>query len=59
MVEKEDVGMNVEMENSEGWKGYGCVRMRGCEVKESGKWLEDKVKMMGLEGMKNMVDMRK
>ena len=37
-------------------KRYACVSITGCEVKESPKWLQDKLNIIGLRPINNIVD---
>lgn len=48
--------IDVEIENTEACKRYACVSVTGCEVKESPEWLQDKLRVIGLRPINNIVD---
>ena len=48
MVDNEDLPIDVEIQNTEACKRYACVSITGCDVKESPKWLQDKLNIIGL-----------
>ena len=55
-VDNNDLPIDVEIENTEACKRYACVSIRGCEVKESPEWLQNKLKVIGLRPINNIVD---
>ena len=55
-VNNTDLPIDVEIENTEACKRYACVSITGCEVKESPEWLQDKLKVIGLRPINNIVD---
>ena len=55
-VDNTDLPVDVEIENTEACKRYACVSITGCEVKESPEWLQDKLKVIGLRPINNIVD---
>ena len=55
-VDNNDLPIEVEIENTEACKRYACVSIIGCEVKESPEWLQDKLKVIGLRPINNIVD---
>ncbi len=55
-VDNHDLPINVEIENTEACKRYACVSISGCEVKESPEWLQNKLKVIGLRPINNIVD---
>lgn len=55
-VDNEDLPIDVEIENKEACKRYACVSITDCEVKESPKWLQDKLTTIGLRPINNIVD---
>ena len=55
-VENNDLPIDVEIENTEACKRYACVSITGCEVKESPEWLQNKLKVIGLRPINNIVD---
>ena len=55
-VDNNDLPIEVEIENTEACKRYACVSITGCEVKESPEWLQDKLKVIGLRPINNIVD---
>ena len=56
IVDNNDLPIEVEIENTEACKRYACVSITGCEVKESPEWLQDKLKVIGLRPINNIVD---
>lgn len=56
VVDNHDLPIDVEIENTEACKRYACVSVTGCEVKESPQWLQDKLKVIGLRPINNIVD---
>ena len=56
VVDNNDMPIDVEIENHEACKRYACVSITGCEVKESPEWLQDKLKVIGLRPVNNIVD---
>ncbi|WP_293527807.1 phenylalanine--tRNA ligase subunit beta [Prevotella sp.] len=55
-VANHDLPIDVEIENTEACKRYACVSISGCEVKESPEWLQNKLKVIGLRPINNIVD---
>ena len=55
-VDNNDLPIDVEIENTEACKRYACVSVTGCEVKESPEWLQNKLKVIGLRPINNIVD---
>ena len=55
-VDNNDMPIDVEIENTEACRRYACVSITGCEVKESPEWLQDKLKIVGLRPINNIVD---
>lgn len=55
-VDNNDLPIDVEIENTEASKRYACVSITGCEVKESPEWLQNKLKVIGLRPINNIVD---
>lgn len=55
-VDNEDLKIDVEIENHEACKRYACVSISDCDVKESPKWLRDKLTTVGLRPINNIVD---
>lgn len=56
IVDNNDLPIDVEIENTEACKRYACVSITGCEVKESPEWLQNKLKVIGLRPINNIVD---
>lgn len=56
VVDNHDLPVEVEIENTEACKRYACLSVTGCEVKESPKWLQDKLRVIGLRPINNIVD---
>jgi len=55
-VENTDLPIDVTIENTEACRRYACLSITGCEVKESPKWLQDKLSVIGLRPINNIVD---
>ena len=55
-VDNKELPISVEIENTEACKRYACVSITGCEVKESPAWLQDKLRIIGLRPINNIVD---
>ena len=55
-VDNESLPIDVEIENYEACKRYACVSITGCEVKDSPKWLQEKLNAIGLRPINNIVD---
>ena len=56
VVDNHDLPIDVEIENTEACKRYACVSVTGCEVKESPEWLKNKLSVIGLRPINNIVD---
>ncbi|MEO7311046.1 MAG: phenylalanine--tRNA ligase subunit beta [Chitinophagaceae bacterium] len=48
--------ISVSIENAEACKRYAGVSITGVQVKQSPKWLQDKLKAIGLRPINNIVD---
>lgn len=55
-VDNHDLPFEVVVENAEACPRYCAVSVKGCEVKESPKWLQDKLTTIGLRPINNIVD---
>ena len=55
-VDNNDLPIDVTIENPEACKRYACVSITGCEVKESPEWLKNKLTVIGLRPINNIVD---
>ena len=55
-VDNENLPIDVVIENNEACKRYACISITDCEVKESPKWLQDKLNTIGLRPINNIVD---
>jgi phenylalanyl-tRNA synthetase beta chain len=55
-VDNHDLPINVEIVNAEACKRYACVSITDCEVKESPGWLKEKLNVVGLRPINNIVD---
>ena len=55
-VDNNELPIEVEIENTEACKRYACLSITDCEVKESPKWLQDKLNIIGLRPINNIVD---
>jgi phenylalanyl-tRNA synthetase beta chain len=55
-VDNQDMPIDVEIQNTEACKRYACISITDCDVKESPKWLQDKLRVIGLRPINNIVD---
>lgn len=55
-IDNEELPIKVVVENQEACPRYCAVSVKGCEVKESPKWLQDKLTTIGLRPINNIVD---
>lgn len=55
-VDNESLTIDVEVKNTEACKRYTCVSITNCEVKESPEWLQNKLKIVGIRPINNIVD---
>ena len=55
-VDNNDLPVDVVIENTEACRRYACVSITGCEVKESPEWLQNKLRVIGLRPINNIVD---
>ena len=55
-VDNNDMPVEVVIENNEACRRYACVSITGCEVKESPEWLQNKLRVIGLRPINNIVD---
>ena len=55
-VDNESLTIDVEVKNTEACKRYACVSITNCEVKESPEWLQNKLKIVGVRPINNIVD---
>ncbi len=55
-VDDNSLPIDVVIENTEACKRYACVSITGCDVKESPAWLQDRLRVIGLRPINNIVD---
>ena len=55
-IENHDLDINVTVENSEACPRYAGVTVKGVTVKESPEWLQNKLRIIGLRPINNVVD---
>lgn len=55
-VDNHDLPIEVTIENTDACRRYACLSVTDCEVKESPKWLRDKLSVIGLRPINNIVD---
>ena len=55
-VDNESLTIDVEVKNTKACKRYACVSISNCEVKESPEWLQNKLKIVGIRPINNIVD---
>ena len=56
VVDDETLPIDIRIENDEACPRYCGVSLSGCEVKESPEWLQDKLRIIGLRPINNIVD---
>ncbi len=55
-VDSNSLSISVEVEQKEACPRYAAVTVKDCEVKESPKWLQEKLTVIGLRPINNIVD---
>ena len=55
-ADNHDLPIDVVIENAEACLRYACVSITGCDVKESPEWLQEKLRIIGLRPINNIVD---
>ena len=55
-VDDESLPVSVEVQNAEACPRYCAVSLTGCQVKESPEWLQNKLRVIGLRPINNIVD---
>ena len=55
-VENHDLDIKVEVENTEACPRYAGVTVKGVKVTESPEWLKDKLQLIGVRPINNVVD---
>ena len=55
-VESHSLDIDVEVENTEACPRYAGVTVKGVTVKESPEWLQNKLRLIGLRPINNIVD---
>ena len=55
-VDDETLSIEVSIENEEACPRYCAVSLTGCEVKESPAWLQERLRIVGLRPINNIVD---
>lgn len=55
-VENQDLDIKVSVENGEACPRYAGVTVKGVTVKESPEWLQNKLRIIGLRPINNVVD---
>ncbi|MCR4603908.1 MAG: phenylalanine--tRNA ligase subunit beta [Prevotella sp.] len=56
VVDNNNLPVDVVIENTEACRRYACVSITDCEVKESPEWLKEKLTVVGLRPINNIVD---
>ena len=56
VVDDETLPISVKVENTEACPRYCAVSLTGCQVKESPEWLQNKLRVIGLRPINNIVD---
>lgn len=55
-VDNHDLPIEVTIENTDACRRYACLSITDCDVKESPQWLKDKLTVIGLRPINNIVD---
>jgi phenylalanyl-tRNA synthetase beta chain len=55
-VDNNDLPIDVTIEDGDACRRYACVSIEDCEVKESPEWLQNKLNVIGLRPINNIVD---
>ena len=55
-VDNNDLQIDVEIQNSDACRRYACISLTDCEVKEYPEWLKNKLTVIGLRPINNIVD---
>lgn len=55
-VDNHDLNIEVKVENTEACPHYAGVTVKGVTVKESPEWLQNKLRLIGLRPINNVVD---
>lgn len=55
-VDNHDLEIDIDVQNTEACPRYCAVTIKNCEVKESPEWLQDKLRIIGLRPINNIVD---
>ena len=55
-VDNHDLDIAIDVQATEACPRYCAVTVKGCEVKESPKWLKEKLETIGLRPINNIVD---
>ncbi|MDD6890810.1 MAG: phenylalanine--tRNA ligase subunit beta [Bacteroidales bacterium] len=55
-VDNHDMDLQVEVQNAEACPRYAGVAIKGVTVKESPAWLQDKLRLIGVRPINNIVD---
>ena len=55
-VDNNDLNIDIEVQNSEACLRYAGVTVKGVTVKESPEWLKNKLQIIGLRPINNIVD---
>lgn len=55
-VDNNDLPIDIHIENTDACKRYACVSITDCDVKESPAWLKEKLTVVGLRPINNIVD---
>ena len=55
-IDNHDLDIDIEVQATEACPRYCAVSVKDCEVKESPKWLKEKLETVGLRPINNIVD---
>lgn len=55
-IDNNDLNIDIVIENTEACPRYCAVTIKNCQVKESPDWLQNKLRIIGLRPINNIVD---
>mgnify|MGYP001047320914 CR=1 FL=1 len=56
VVDNHELDFDIEVQNAEACPRYCAVTLKGCQVKESPEWLQNKLRIIGVRPINNIVD---
>lgn len=56
VVDNTNLSIDVRIDNTDACRRYACVSITDCKVEESPQWLKDKLNVIGVRPVNNIVD---